>query len=568
MAPPEADARRIAAVVLPDLVVELASATLGVERALAPPLRTDPKRRGKKPRAIPLGVVVTRDGARNDTEPVKATALLDAVNGEARRFGVCEGQSIAEATALVAHLALREVAESELGRALGTLAETALAFGATVAIEAPDTVWVDVTGAAHLFGGEEALAAELASRVRSLGHLARVAVASGPRVAQALARWASPAVDERHGERGVLVVPAAHTEEALSGLPVAALPLDRERVAWLFRLGLFSLADLAKLPRAAAASRLGDQASRLLDFVAGKDDTPLVAYQPPTLVSEATSWEEPASGIEPLRFVLRGLTSKISARLAGRGEAAQKLVLVIEHDRSIARHRGVSAETELVFDLASPLWREEEIHRVVVSRLARTRLGAPSIALRLEAPAVIRALPRQLDLSRVSAGITGKKGLESLPVLLAELAADIGKSELGVLQLVDTHRPEQKSELCPALGDPRARPPKKAKARGFPLYELRPVTSHPPGAPTRFLPKPMAIDAALRVGATFRIDHRLYTIERMSFVERLESVEWWSAAPVARDYLRLWLSGQEGGLEALVYVDRDTGRRFLHALAD
>jgi protein ImuB len=465
---------------------------------------------------------------------------------------------------------VREVTEKELGLALGSVAETALGFGATVAIEAPDTVWVDVTGSQHLFGGEVALAAELASRVRALGHVARVALASGPNVARAFARWTRPELDEGHGERGIWVVPEARTREALSGLPVAALPLDRERVAWLVRLGLFSIGDIAKLPRAAAASRLGDEASRLLDFARGKDDTPLLAHRPASLLFEATEWEEPADGIEPLRFVLRGLAARVSARLGGRGEAAQKLVLVITHDRSIARHRGVAERTELVFDLATPLWREEEIRRVLVARLERMRLEAPSIGLRLEAPAVIRSLARQLDLSRVSAGITGKPGLESLPVLVAELGADIGKNRLGVLAVVDTHRPEKKSELRAAFGEPAPKAPKKTKvkATSLPLRKVRPLSNHRFGAPTRFLPKPIAIDAALRIGATLRIDHRLYTIEQVSFAERLESVEWWTSAPVARDYLRLWLSSREGGLEALVYVDRDSGKRFLHALCD
>jgi len=37
---------------------------------------------------------------------------------------------------------------------------------------------------------------------------------------------------------------------------------------------------------------------------------------------------------------------------------------------------------------------------------------------------------------------------------------------------------------------------------------------------------------------------------------------------VRRDYLRLWLKNPNGGLEALVYVERETGRRFLQAVAD
>jgi protein ImuB len=246
-------------------------------------------------------------------------------------------------------------------------------------------------------------------------------------------------------------------------------------------------------------------------------------------------------------------------------------VLGIEHDHAVARHRGVPLQKELLFDLSTPLWREEEIRRVVSSRLERTRLEAPSVGLRLEAPAVIRSLGRQLDLSRVSGGITGEKGLESLPVLLAELGADIGKDRLGVLALADAHRPEKKSELRPALAEPEGRSRGKKKKKRDPLLPLRKVrvASGPVlGAPSRFLPQPLPIDVALRVGATLRIDHRLYSIERITFVERLELVEWWTGNPVARDYLWLLLRATDGVLEAMVYVDRDSGKRFLQAVAD
>jgi len=77
----------------------------------------------------------------------------------------------------------------------------------------------------------------------------------------------------------------------------------------------------------------------------------------------------------------------------------------------------------------------------------------------------------------------------------------------------------------------------------------------------------VALEAALRPGATLSIDRRLYNIERVLFEERLDSVEWWSR-PVNRDYLRLLLRGSGGVLEALVYVERDSGKRFLQAIAD
>jgi protein ImuB len=538
--------RRIAAVVLPELLVELASARLATG--------SGPAQRSK---LAPLGVVMTAGSAAG--QELAATAVLGAVNAAARRFGVRPSQTIAEACVLVANLVVREVSQPEVSATLGRVAEVALGFGATVAFEPPDTVWVDISGAAHLWGSEAALAAELSSRVRALGHAARVAIASGPRLAQAFARWAPPG----SGPERAIVVSPERTRARFCELPLRALPLDEERLGWLVRLGVITVGDLAALPRAAAAARLGDDASRVLDLCQGRDREPLVAFVPPSVPVEETAWDEPVSGIEPLLFVLRGLTARLSGRLAGRGEAAQKLALVIRFDAAVARLEGMPCERTLLFDLASPLWREEEIRRVIVARLERTKLGAPSVALRLEAPAVIRALGRQLDLSRVSGGVTGQKGAESLPVVLAELGADIGRENLGVLRLVDDHRPEAQSALAPALESAaagRPRPPKKTRPeQGLKKTQLC--------MPTRLLAEPLQLDAALRPGATLRIDHRLYTIERVRFDRRLDGVGWWQA-PVARDYLRLWLQGSEGGFEALVHVDRASGARFLSGIAD
>ncbi len=614
--------RRIAAVVLPGLLVELAIESLRVTRGEA----NAKQARGKKKRDPPLGIVLypahppppessaggspppdpRRDSLRSSrarcrfagTQPetdqleLEPTHELAAVNAAARRYGVRDGQSIAEASALCGHLVVRAVAEPSVEHALGRVAEAALAFGATVSIEAPDTVWVDISGAAHLFGGEDALAVELVSRVRAMGHAARVAIASGPRLAQAFARWGQQSLAERMGERGTLVVPEGQSAELAAELPVAALPLDAERASWLVRLGVLTLGDLAALPRAAAASRLGDQAGAVLDLCAGRDPTPLVAYEPPAVLTEETTWDEPVGGVQPLLFVLRGLVSRISARLSGRGQAAQVVELVLHYDRSIARLRGAEPTLRLRFDLAAPLWREAELSRVIAARLERTELDAPTLGVGLEVPSLVRAVARQLDLSRVAGGVlAGSRGLETLPVLLAELGADLGKGSVGVLRLVDSHRPEAKSRLGSALSALRGRSRKqpglrkgtvvgqgvlKVRDDGAGRGRTQPGTRagaprpspQPPRAPTRLLSAPVPLSAPLRAGAVLTLDQRLYTIERVAFEQRISSVEWWTRAPVDRDYLRLWLASTEGGIEALVYVDRESGRRYLHAVVD
>jgi hypothetical protein len=94
-----------------------------------------------------------------------------------------------------------------------------------------------------------------------------------------------------------------------------------------------------------------------------------------------------------------------------------------------------------------------------------------------------------------------------------------------------------------------------------------PIWSRLPSPPTRLLPHPVELSSVISVGSTLLLGHTLYTIERLRFEQRLDSVEWWSR-PVARDYLRLWLSSESGGLDALVFVDRHSGRRFLQAVGD
>ena len=243
------------------------------------------------------------------------------------------------------------------------------------------------------------------------------------------------------------------------------------------------------------------------------------------------------------------------------------------HDAVIARFRGVPASTVLHFKLAQPLHREAELRRIVASRLERLKLEAPSVGMKLTVPRLAPMVQRQLSLSELLTGDT-TSGEDDLPLVLAELGADIGEGQVGVLSLVDAHRPEAQSALGAALPESEQhskRRHKRAKLEARPKAALRktepPIWSRLPSPPTRLLPHPVELSSVISAGSTLLLGHTLYTIERLRFEQRLDAVEWWNR-PVARDYLRLWLTSDSGGLEALVYVDRHSGRRFLQAVGD
>lgn len=411
---PNPSARRILALVLPDLLVELA-----LRQRLLESHAEAPK---------PLGVVLLREPEHAEPEQLSldlagrsalpeeelpASTPLAAVNREAERFGVRPQQTIAEASALVAHLVVMKVRQVEVERALAGLCEVALGYGATVALAAPDTVWVDITGSAHLFGGEEALALDLAERVRELGHRVKVAVSAGPELARAFARWLPPS-RRKDASAGIHVIAPSGTVTAAADLPIQALPLGPDNLGYLLRLGLLTWAELSRQPRAALAPRLGKEAARVLELCSGQDNAPLAPYQPPRTLEEESSWDDAVSGTEPLGFVLRGLAARISARLCARGEAAEVLDVTLLHDPVIARFRGVPAQTVLHFKLSEPLHREADLRRIVASRLERLTLQAPSLGMKLTVPRLTPMVSRQLSLSELMAGDTAR-GERDLP---------------------------------------------------------------------------------------------------------------------------------------------------------
>jgi protein ImuB len=515
--------RRVAAIVLPRLLCELATplaSTRQVQR--------------------PFGVVLLAPHQTND-EPLSERTLLDAVDESARRLGLREGLSVAEAHAFVATLEVRLVSQKQVHDALARVAEAALGFSPSVAIQAPEAVHLDVTGAAHLAGGELPLIEALRDQVEQLGHFARIAVAGGPRIAEAVAR---------HGLDPLQVIEPGHDGHSLQALPVSALPIDDATACWLMRVGVVTIKDLSRLPRSQVAARLGNRASEVLMLASGHDPAPLHRYEPPSTLYEEASWDEGIEQQSALLFVLNRLTTRLATRLQGRGQALRAMLLTLEHDHAIARLRGVDETASTRIELPAPIDRAEDLLRTLRARLEQIELLAPVVGIRLEVPVIVRAPRIQLDLSR---DVTASP--DALPVLLAELAAEIGPDRIGTLALVDAHRPEARSSLLPASCAPSA--------------ATTPSVSF--GADvTRLLPTPIPLGRTKLTPGRLLVIDRLPPLEVRSvrFDARLDDIEWWTSNPCSRDYFRLWLRGGKSGVAAWVYRDRVRGSAHLHGWLD
>ncbi|MEO6152662.1 MAG: DNA polymerase Y family protein [Croceibacterium sp.] len=253
---------------------------------------------------------------------------LTAANPAGLAAGAAPGMMLADARALCP--ALTAVASDPAGdRAfLARLALWAQRWGPYAALDAPDGLLVDVTAAAHLFGGEAALLADGQALLESQGLAARLAIAPTGGAAWALAH---------HGPARAILPPGDDIALALAALPVAALRLEADVLVVLRRLGLKRIGDLSvrfagRDGRDALHRRFRSRSASAnplirLDQLLGRVPEPLL---PVVAVPDAWAQRrllEPIRHRELLDQVVADLAGDLALELERRGEGARRLEL-------------------------------------------------------------------------------------------------------------------------------------------------------------------------------------------------------------------------------------------------
>jgi protein ImuB len=112
------------------------------------------------------------------------------MNDAAQRLGLRPGMPLANARAMYPAVGVAESDEAADRRLLDAVAEWCDRYTPLVGLDPPDGLVLDITGCAHLFGGEAALARDLLARLAAQGLHARAAIADT--VGCAVASSASP----------------------------------------------------------------------------------------------------------------------------------------------------------------------------------------------------------------------------------------------------------------------------------------------------------------------------------------------------------------------------------------
>jgi protein ImuB len=397
-----------------------------------------------------LAVVLVQQDDRDESS-ILGNTRITAVSPEAHELGVRPMMTVAQAKAKVSDLRVRVVRASQVRRTFAALAEACIAFGATTAVSLDcrwndeEVVWIDVTGCAHLHGptsleGERVLIDKIGACVCAMGHACRVAIADGPRVAAAVARFA-PKSDRP------LVIPRGKGAAAMRKLPTGALPIDADTAQWLESLGLRRIGDLATLPKDALGSRLGSSASDVMALIDGDDRAPLRPCTPEELPKESASLEYGIERTDQVLFVAKTLCDRLGARLEGRGEGALLLTLTLTYDRAMI-DPSLDRQCRVKMSLPSPLARAADLFSIVRTRTEalghQALVRAPIVEVSLEVNELALRARDNLHMF-----IPEAKAERALPRLCAELAQEIGPARVGTLAVTDSWVQQERTTLLP-----------------------------------------------------------------------------------------------------------------------
>jgi protein ImuB len=443
---------------------------------------------------------------------------LTAVDAGAQRLGLVPGMAVADARARHPALELGEADPQADADLVAALADWSRRFTPLAAADPPDGLLLDVTGAAHLFGGEEPLLDEIEARLAGLGVAARAALAPGPALARALARFSSVRRVPDDADQATL-------DRLAGALPVAALGLEEPTLAGLRRAGLRRLDDLLARPRAPLAARFGAATLARLDAVTCRRRDPISPrFEAPAFIAERR-FPDGLTRREDIEATLERLAADLCPLLTRAGVGARRLEAVF--------YRVDGAVKRLTAGTSRPLRDPARLAALLGERLEAVAeegldTGYGFDVLRLCAVEVERAETPQTALVASEAGTAAPD--EALDDLLDRLGARLGSGRVLRLRPEAAHLPEQAVVAVPA-------------AQGRAAAAARLAAPADAARPLRLLERPEPIEAIALFpdGPPLRFRWRrvLHEVVAYEGPERL-APPWWGPGPdgPTRDYFQ------------------------------
>jgi len=457
------------------------------------------------------------------------------------------------------------------------LREIADGFSPLIENTAPGTIVFEVTGLGAIIGNDSQIANAIATAAANAGIRANVALASNPNAALAAAI----------NINGVAVIPDGNEIDFLGDIPIKAFcsslmcfdsnPMSsnphsnpyavRRRIEIVDTLrgwGIHSFRDFARLPEPNVFERLGPEGACLHRFARGQLLRPLTIDTPPTPFEESIDLDDAIDNLEPLSFVVSGLTDRLCAALAGRALATQdiRLVLTTEKAAGVSPQSPCSQPKEMVYAIKLPFPSQDgrALAKLLVMEVQLNPPVSPVVFIHVSAvPVIPRVTQHQLFEQAAPEP-------EKLELTLARIARLVGPNNIGSPAPLDTHRPDAYglNRLAYSKTDRRSRKKPAAPPKNLPPPQAR-------LALRRFRPPvPATVDQRDGLPASINAHEAGHHKNIRGRVIRLSgpwrtSGDWWDPDPWSRDE---WDAALSDGAVYRIYYDFRSTAWFIDGVYD
>lgn len=446
---------------------------------------------------------------------------IAALDERAEALRLKPGMGIADARAMHPAIDIIEADPQADLRLLESLADWCDRYTPLVALDGTDGLFLDITGCAHLFGGERAMLDEILTRFFHQGFDVRAGVASTAGAAWAAARFS-----------GGRIVEPGEEEKLLAPLPLTALRLDPLVRGSLESVGLRTAGAVMTAPRAPLVRRFGATLLLRLDQALGRQDEALSPRLPVAPLSVERHLAEPITLTDDIERLVFLLATALKADLERRGEGARVLALLLFRvDGMVSR---------LVVGTSRPM-REPRL----VQKLFHERLTAiaedfdAGYGFDLVRLAVLTTAP--FDIRQADLAGDAREDEEGLSLFVDRIRARLGDGAVMKPVAIESHLPERAVATIPYWEHPpqRVSPPRKPAGPG----NLPATTPFQPERPIRLfrVPEPIEVPATeIPDGPPpqFRWRRALHRVASVEGPERI-AAEWWRKEEPTRDYYRV-----------------------------
>jgi protein ImuB len=459
--------------------------------------------------------------------PVKNKVIITASSPLAERQGAFTGMAAADARAAVAELITIDDVPGKAAKLLRLLGLWCIRYTPFVAVDLPDGLLLDISGCAHLWGGEREYLKEIVLKLRNAGFDARAAIADTPGAARAVSRYAKASPIVASGEQA----------KRVSGLPPVALRLEPEILDKLLKLGFRTIGPLLAMEASVLRRRFTKALLIRLDQTLGKVNEPLVTLNVPVPYVERLPCLEPIRTRPGIEIAIEKLLTELCLRLQAEGKGLRKAVLKcmrVDGRRvqvSIGTNKGSHSVSHLV--------------KLFGLQIQKIEPGLGIELFVLEAPKVEDIDTVQEQLWAVDRGLADT----ALAELLDRVAGKVGAEAIQRYLPAENYWPEHSLKVAgslteePATEWPEQMRPMRLLAKPEPIEVMALVPDNPP--------------------KTFTHKGKRHNIIKADGPERIGR-EWWQDNGEHRDYYavednkgqRYWVfrSGHYDGGDAQWYL--------------